>query len=445
MANLLSIQAEIAQAITDTLRATVTPGEQEELGRIGTEDLEAYDFFLRGRSYHARPGYREADLRVAEGLYERAIALDSAFALAYASLSRIHGLMFWERFDPSPERWEAQREAAEEALRLQPDLPLAHAAIAWMHYVRGGFQQALEEYEIALEGLPNDADIIAGIGYAHRRLGNWTEVYSAFEEATQLNPRNPTLFYDLGGHSFAFTRRYADAVRAYDRASALAPDLYDAAIKKGEVYAHWQGQLDTLRAVVAGLPSEPHLPEIDLARVNLALWDRDVDGLLQLLEETPGVVLETQVAYLPKSVYAGWAHQLRGDDPAALAAFDSSRAFLEPLGPESPNDERILLALGFAYAGLHRRVDAGNSATSAVRLRQEAGDALSRARTMGNASRVLAQASLTEEALAYLETVLANNSSVSVHTLRLDPLFDPIRSHPGFRALIEKYRRTTGG
>ena len=76
---------------------------------------------------------------------------------------------------------------------------------------------------------------------------------------------------------------------------------------------------------------------------------------------------------------------------------------------------------------------------SAVRLRQEAGDALSRFRTVGNAARILAQAGLTDQALSHLETVLANPSSVSVHTLRLDPLLDPIRSHPGFRALLERY------
>ena len=91
VANLLSIQAEVAQAIADTLRATVTPEEQVELGRIGTDNLEAYDFFLQGRSYDLRPGYHEDDFRAAEALYERAIALDPDFALARASLSRVHG------------------------------------------------------------------------------------------------------------------------------------------------------------------------------------------------------------------------------------------------------------------------------------------------------------------------------------------------------------------
>jgi serine/threonine-protein kinase len=308
-----------------------------------------------------------------------------------------------------------------------------------MHYVRGGFQRALAEYQTALEGLPNDAEIISRIGYTHRRLGNWPEAFAAFEQATELNPRNPTLFYDLGGHSFGFTRRYADAVRAYNRASTLAPDLYDAAIQKGLTYVHWRGQLDTLRAVVAGLPRELHLPEIELARANLALWERDAEGLFALLEHTPAPVFETQVVYLPKQVYSGWAHRILGDEPAALAAFDSARVILEPLAPENPNDERILVALGFVYAGLGRPADAESSAVGAVRLRQEAGDALSRVRTLQNAARALAQAGLADQALAYLESVLANHSAVSAHTLRLDPLFDPIRDHPRFQALLDEF------
>jgi len=309
-----------------------------------------------------------------------------------------------------------------------------------MHYVRGDFREALEEYETALEGLPNDAEIVSRVGYTHRRLGNWPEVYAAFEDASRLNPRDANLFYDLGGHSFGFTRRYADAVRAYDRASTLAPDLYDASIQRGLTYLHWQGQLDTLRAIITDLPRELHLPEIDLARVNLALWERDSAGLLRLLEAIPAPVFETQVAYLPKPVYAGWAHRLRGDQSAALAAFDSARVLLEPLVPERPNDERILVALGYVYAGLGRRDDAGNSAADAVRLRQEEGDALSRLRTIEAAARVLAQAGLADQALVHLETVMASDSPVSVHTLRLDPLLDPIRDHPRFQALLERYK-----
>ena len=88
----------------------------------------------------------------------------------------------------------------------------------------------MDEYAIALKDLPNDADLWALIGYAHRRLGNWEKVFEAFEKATQLNPRDANLFFDLGGNSYHFVHRYADAVSAYDRALILAPDLHVAAI-----------------------------------------------------------------------------------------------------------------------------------------------------------------------------------------------------------------------
>jgi len=437
--NLLSLQTEIAQAIADTLRAAVTPRERVELGRVGTDDLEAYDFYLQGRSYFLRPGYHQADFEAAEALFERAIALDPDFALARAALSRIHGLIFWERFDPSDDRLEAQRREAEEALSLQPDLPQAHLAVGWAHYVRGEFQGALEEYTAASDGLPNDAEIIALIGYTHRRLGNWTEVFRAFGEATRLNPRDATLFYDLGGHSYGVTHRYEDAVRAYNRAMTLAPDLYDAGLRKGYTYVHWRGQLDTLRSMIAQLPTNLHDPEIDLARVDLAFWERDAEGLLRLLDATPTGVFETQLDYLPKSLYAAWAHRLRGDDSAARAAFDSARLVLEPLATENPTDERIRAGLGFAYAGLGRSADAARSAQGFAESSQRTGNVFFRLQSKEISARIFAQAGLAEEAVERLGQLLGGDSHVSAHTLRLDPLYDPIRNTPSFRALLARY------
>ena len=444
VANLLSIQAEIAQTVADRLRATVTPEEQVALERPSTQNLEAYDYYLQGRSYYLRPGYRQEDFEAAERLYQRALALDPDFALAHASLSRIHGLMYWERFDPSPERLRAQEREARTALRLQPDLPQAHAAVGWMHYVRGDFEGALEEYTIALDGLPNDAEMVARIGYTQRRLGHWPEVFLAFERATRLNPRDANLFYDLGGHSFAARRRYADAVRAYDRAAALAPDLYDAGLRKGFVYLQWQGQLDSLSAGIARTPADLHLPELDQARADLALWERDADGLYRVLDALPGPVLETQLTYLPKPVYAAWAHRLRGEEPAALAAFDSARAILEPLARERPRDERLLLALGYTYAGLGRTADAAASLARAVRLRETGSAGRLPMQMVEVSARILAQAGLLDEAVDRLETLLAGDSSVSVHGLRLDPLLDPLRDHPRFRALLEQYADQVG-
>jgi serine/threonine-protein kinase len=334
---------------------------------------------------------------------------------------------------------EAQRAEAEEALRLQPNLPQAHVAAGWVQYVEGRFEEALREYEAALEGLPNDAEIVARIGYTHRRLGHWPQVFEAYDKAIQLNPRNATLFYDLGGHSFAANRRYAEAVTAYDRALALAPDLYDAGLRKGLIFVHWRGQLDTLRAVVDQLPADLHLPEVDLARVDLALWERDTDGLLRLLDTTPEPVFETQLVYLPRAIYAGWAHQIRGDGAAARAAFESARASLEPLLGRRPDDERIRAALGYAYAGLGMQDAAAEMVDGLTRSRWQGGDALSRFQAAKVSAEILAQANLPDAANRNLEILLTGASPVSVRTLRMNPLLDPLRDQPGFQAILYRF------
>jgi serine/threonine-protein kinase len=435
--NLLAIQVEIATTIADTLRATVTAAERRAILRPETDDLAAYDFYLQGRSYFARPGYRSDDFRAAEELFTRAIRSDPEFALAHAYLSRIHGIMWWERFDPAEERLAAQAAAAQEALRLQPELAEAHVAEAWVHYVRGDFGRALEEYRAALALAPSDAEVVAGIGYTHRRMGDWPEVFAAFETAARLNPRDANLFYDLGGHSFGSTRRYAQAVAAYDRALDLAPDLHDAALARGTIFIHWLGQLDSIQAAVQRVPDDLHQPDLDLRRLELALWQRDPDQLLRAVQETPYRVMVTQLTYLPVDLFAGWAHRMNGAIPAALAAFESAQVQLEQLAEDRPDDLRILLSLGFAYAALGRAEEAERLASRAVSVARSAPGAPLGTRTLEDAARILAQAGRPDRAIDHLEQVMAGASALSGHSLRLDPLLDPLHGIPRFDALVE--------
>jgi serine/threonine-protein kinase len=439
MENLLTLQTEVAQVIADTLRAAMSPDERAEMGRRDTDNLQAYDFYLQGRGYFLRPGYDRDNFEAAQALFERAVALDPGFAPAHAALSLVHGQLYWEGFDRSAARLSAQRAAALEAVRLDPGLPQAHQAIGWMHYVLGDFGESLEHYTMAQSRAPGDAGIVAYIGYTHRRLGHWPEVFAAFDEAVRLNPRDPTLVYDLGGHSYAVARRYADAMRAYNRALTLAPDFHDAGLRKGFTWMHWQGRLDTLQAVVASFPAGLHTLEVDKARIDLALLERNGDAALHLLEATAETAYENQLVYTPRSLYAAWAHRFRGDAPAARAAFDSARAELEDLARRRPDDGRVQAALGFAYAGLGRGAEAARAAERSARANEREGNVLTRAQSVETSARILAQAGFADQAIRLLDSLLAGSSPISAHSLRADPFYDPIRETEGFRALLERY------
>ena len=438
-----AIQSDVAQEIVAAVGAALSSSERQGLAAAPTTNPDAYQFLLQGNEYYYRPYSRE-NMESAEQLYERALALDSGFALAHAQLSMVHGDLYWLQYDPSPARAAKMRAEAAAALRLRPNLPEAHLAIGRMYYRdRRDYRRALDEFVIALKGEPNSARMWRWVGYVQRRLGLWDEAFAAYEKSVALDPRNASGILELGGTSYSLTHHYAEAVRASDRALALAPDYYQAAESKGWDYVHWQGQFDTLRAVMSRIPIDadvgPTPVQGDLT--DLTLWERNTDSLLHLVRTARVRVFPNQVAYVPMSLYAAWAHQLRGEQAAAHAAFDSARVFIDSVARERPDDERVHAALGLALAGLGRREEALREAEwlsrSAV-YRQDAvdGPVFAEAR-----AQILAQAGDVEAALREIEGLLARPSWTSVNGLRLNPRWDAIRNDPRFQALLVKYAR----
>jgi serine/threonine-protein kinase len=413
--------------------------ERTAIAAAPTANAEAYRLYLQGLDYYRRPGRLRRNLQIAQDFYQRAVALDSTFALAYAALSEVHGYMSWWRYDPSPERLAGQREAAATALRIAPHLPQAHIALGQVHHRgRRDWQAALEEYRIALEGLPNDAELWTQIGYSHRRLGNWDEALAAFDKVVALDTRNADALWNLGALTLHFLRRYQEAIEWFSRALGMAPDVAEIDVRRGWTWVAWQGRLDSLGAAL-----DRSLPDAGLGawgsvgaqRARQLLWERQPDSLLALLRRTPQWV----TSYLPTALYAAWAHQLRGDEVAARAAFDSARVLLDSVVAVLPDDSRVHAARGLALAGLGRHREAQREARWLQQSDSYRKDAFDGASPAENRARILAGIGEADAALEEIERLLAGPSWLSVHTLRLDPRWDPIRNDPRFQALLVKY------
>jgi len=435
----LAVQREIARAIVEAVGATLTGEEASAIAAAPTVNAGAYRLYLKGREYYTREGYYRANIDSAQQLYELALTLDPSFALAHAALSEVHGTNYHVRWDHSPSRAARQREEAEVALRLAPDLPQAHLAMAsWYYQAKRDYPHALSELRIAVDGLPGDAETWARIGRVTRRMGNWSEAVTAHEKSTQLNPRSAWLIRELGV-TYLWMRRYAEAVTAFDRASSLDPSTKFPWLLKGLTYAHWQGQLDTLRAALRSWKWSPTGEFSTNTALDLIYWDRRADSMVQVSRTAPAGVFDSQDHFLPASLYAAWAHQLRGDHPAARAAFDSARAFLDSTLALHPDDERMHAARGLALAGLSRREEALREARwlqQSVPYREDKyqGVLLVEAR-----AQILAQVGDADAALDEIRRLLTEPSLTTVHTLRLDPRWDPIRHDPRFQALLAKY------
>jgi eukaryotic-like serine/threonine-protein kinase len=440
-----AIQSEVAQRVVAAVGATLASDERRAIAEAPTANAEAYLLYLQGLEYYRRPGARRSNVEIAQQLFERALELDPEFALAHVALSEVHGLMYSLRYDPSLSRVAAQREAAEAALRIAPDLPQAHLAMA-MTYTFGqplgkvDWEARLRHLEVALGRLPHDVSIVTRIAAVNRILGNWDAALDAFERAAELDPRDATVFGGLG-YALRELRRYPEAVAAFDRAVLLTPDVPMAILDRAWTSVLWKGDLAGFRTVLDGLPEETDIGSwfgtAAGMRAWLLLWEREADALLDHVEGINPEILESQTFYWPRPLYTAWAHQLRDDAPAARRAFDHARLLLESVPPDREIDYRIHGARGLALAGLGRREEA---VAEARRLEES----FIHEGWLGMIPRllrawILAQSEEAEAALDEIERLLAEPSFLTVHWLRLDPRWDPIRDHPRFQALLDEY------
>ena len=421
-----AIQSEVAQRIVTAVGAALSSDEQGRISAAPTLVADAYRLYLEGLEYARRPGWLESNYERAEALFEQAAARDPSFALAHSALSVVHWQMYWFRYDASPLRAARQREEAEMALRLAPGLPQAHVAMGLVHYTGRDWQSALDQYAIALAGLPNDAEVLSRIGYAQRRLGRWEDVLATFEKLIRLNPRDANLYADLGGNTLRLLRRYADAVRAYDQALGLAPGLREVAVYRAWAFVGWRGELGPLRdALSLDVPNGVVGAAGDVAaeRAALLLLQHDAAGLLGMPEARSGTVFEGQTTYMPAMLYAAWAHELRRESAAARAAYAASLSRLDDALRALPDDWRVRASRGHALAGLGRRDEALREARWLRDCEACRGDAYDREPAEHRAM-ILARSGERSEALSEIERLLAQPSRLSVPLFRLDPRWD---------------------
>jgi tetratricopeptide (TPR) repeat protein len=351
-------------------------------------------------------------------------------------LGFVHGVIYWFRIDPYPARAALLVREAETALRLAPDLPQAHwamaCAILWGQ--NGDRRRVLAELMIAAQGLPGSGELWMMIAGVNMGIGELERALSAYEKAVELDPRYAQTFVELAG-IYQRLRRFGDAVAAFDRAIALAPDVSEMKVDRAMLDARWRGRLDAMRALVAAQGCGK--PDLQYLCACLALWQRTPDSIAALFPRPERVVFDWQSEYTPALLYVAWAHQMRGDSAAARSAFAGALRQLDSALQRLPGDWRVHASRGIALAGVGRRVEArqeaewmGNSyfyrTSSFISIYQKSAQA-----------RIFAQAGMAGEAVGKIEFLISVGSE-TVHSLQFDPRWDPIRRDPQFQALLRR-------
>ena len=221
LADVFAIQSEVAQRIAASLQATLSPAEKKRIEERPTENLPAYDHYLRGREHYYR--YRKADNETAIEQFQKALELDPRFALAYAGLGDAYAQRAL-RFG-FPQSWlDSSLEASRKAIALDPELPEGHKALGLAYLVKGAYGESLEANRRAVELSPNPYAAVINLGSALFFSGKLDEALPWTQRGFDLAPTTAISAVVMGTVQGALgdTRRAEASLR---RALELQPDL----------------------------------------------------------------------------------------------------------------------------------------------------------------------------------------------------------------------------
>jgi serine/threonine-protein kinase len=436
------VQEQIANEVAAALDVTLLEPERRRLAATPTDNLEAYEYYLRGNDYYDRSD-EEQDARIAIQMYQKVVELDPDFALAYARLSKVHSWMWFFFYDRTQERLAMAREAVDEALRLDPDLAEAHEALG-VYYYQGhlDYDRALAEFAIARRSQPNSRDLLFYTGAVQRRQGKFVEALANIKQGAELDPRSAVAASEVA-ETYVLVRNPVEAGRYSDRAIHLAPDwAWPYAVKAEWVHLRLEGSTAKARAVLeeAGRVGLAQHPQVAYRWVLLELWDGDFQAALDRLAVVSSEVLwEHQFLHVPKAQLYAQIHGLVGSQQLERAYYDSARSMLEIRIEQHPDDERYRTALGIAYAGLGRKEDAIREGRLGVELLPMSKEAWRGAYRAEDLARIYTMVGEYDAAIDQLEALLAVPSPTAVPMLRIEPTWNPLRDYPRFQALLEKY------
>ena len=225
LTDIFAVESDIAKTITDTLQAKLTGSEKTAISKEPTANTEAYELYHKGRSLW---GKRTGDnIPKAIEFYQQAISRDPNYALAYAGLSSAYILSPFYADANRLEMAAKAKEAALKALRLDPNLAEAHAALGKvLFFGEIDLAGAAREYKRAIELKPNDAD-------AHHwfsndilaALGRFDEAITEGKRSVELDPLSVVINTDLG-ETFYFAKRYDESITQLRKTLEIDPTSF---------------------------------------------------------------------------------------------------------------------------------------------------------------------------------------------------------------------------
>jgi len=440
LSDVFNVESDVSQRVADQLKLELLPSVAKRLQTAPTRNAEAYDLLLKADHYLAK-FWSTGDANAVENSiadYRKAITHDHHFALAYAQMSYALMITYYYLHHHTTERLSAARSAADKALVLAPDLAQAHSAKGyWYYWGRHDYPSALVEFKQALALKPQDAFLRLNIGSVYRRQGHWQDAVKEISAAVSLDPRNVYILRNLS-LTYSALRRYKEAMVIERRALSINPDAAIDISNLAYLYDYTGRPAQALSILDTPPETIKNNPYIIYARLQSLMLDHDFSAACNTASKfhasgqfSDWFVLSQQAATLG---LCGHHAEARRDTRKLIAQL---RSALE----KTPDDARLHAALGSAYVSAGQDQAAIREGQRAVALFPMKKDAYFAPSHIANLAQIYAQAGEPVQAVQILKELLniPAGDEVSIPLLKLDPVWDPIRSSPEFKALLKQH------
>jgi serine/threonine-protein kinase len=432
LTDVFKVQAEIAGDVAQALDVALGDSARQQLAARPTQNLQAYDAFLRGEQLIITEGKTDiGSVRLAAAAYGEAVQRDPGFALAWARLARAEALRY-NLGDLTDSVLQAAHGAAKRALELAPDRAESHYAVGFMKgNIDGDAHGAADALERAWKLAPHDPDVLSMLGSFLDALGRTDEAVARYAEAAKLDPRSVLVARRYSG-ALLNQRRFAEADSIASAGLRIAPDNSDLI---AHVLAAHVGRGDLAGARVALREALRH---VDTSRFIAAQY-----GWVWLDDSLQALALR-----LPPAAYAqdeasgrlalGQVQWNAGRYDAARASGKAARAPLAAQVARHPEDFWSHYALAMAEASAGRRAEALAEAERVRAMyRPEPGSPGQAAYV--NLLLVIDLATGNRSgAVAWADTLLHLPGSTTPASLKIDPVYAPLRGDPAFQRLVAR-------
>jgi serine/threonine protein kinase/tetratricopeptide (TPR) repeat protein len=434
LTDVFQVQSDIASRVAQALGVALGAGEEKRLLAKPTQNLAAYDAFLKGEeAANSLAANDPPTVRKALGFYEQAVALDPGFVEAWSQLSQANSILYFFR-GPTLELAERARQTAEKAAALAPRRPEGYRALGtYQRLVVGDNARALEEYAKGQRTAPANADLLTGIALSEMALGRWEAAVEHLRQAERLDPRSVGSPQNLAW-MFLNLQRYTEAREACDRGLALAPANLPLITYKAMTFLG-EGNLVAARALLKSALKnvEPTAVVAYMATYNDLVWVLDEEEREVLLRLPPGAFGDNRGIW---GLCLAQAAALKGNVASVRTYAEEARKdFAEQLRA-LPDDTQNHAELGLTLAYLGRKEEAIREGEHAVTLLPVGKDAFVGPYLQHQLARIYILVGESEKALDQLEPLLKIPYFLSAGWLKIDPNFDPLRMNPRFQKLV---------